>query len=54
MLYKVMFYHQSKPVCVTLQRAATPDDAALMAEFRFMALFPNVSYDNVRAFETEG
>ena len=54
MLYKVMFYHQSKPVCVTLQRAATPDDAALMAEFRFMALFPNVSYDDVKAFKTEG
>ena len=54
MLYKVMFYHQSKPVCVTLQRAATPDDAALMAEFRFMALFPNVPYDDVKAFESEG
>ena len=53
MLYKVMFYYQSKPVCVTLQRAATPDDAALMAEFRLIALYPNVSYDNVKAFESE-
>ena len=54
MLYKVMFYYQSKPVCVTLQRAATPDDAALTAEFRLMTRFPNVSYDNVQAFESEG
>ena len=54
MLYKVMFYCQSKPVCVTLQRAATPDDAALMAEIRLITLYPNVSYDDVKAFESEG
>ena len=54
MLYKVIFYHQGNPVCMTLQKASMPDDAALMAEFRFMALFPNVSYDDVRAFESEG
>ena len=47
MLYNVTFYYRSIPVCSTLERGETQEDAGLQAEFRFMSLFPNVIYDNV-------
>lgn len=47
MLYHVTFYYRSSPVCSTLERAETKEDAGLKAEFRLMCLFPNVNYDNV-------
>lgn len=53
MLFKVTFYRKMRPVCYTLIRAATADDAALTAEFRLITQAPNVTFDDVKTDEME-
>ena len=52
MLYKVTFYRKLRPLCYTLIRAATADDA-LTAEFRLIAQALNVTFDDVKTDEME-
>lgn len=51
MLYNVTFYYHGIPVCSTLKRAGTQEEAGLQTEFGLMCLFPNVNYDDVTIIE---
>lgn len=53
MLYTVVFYHQGRPVCSTLQRADTSDLAEFAATVRFMCAAPNITFDGSQVREVQ-